>query len=155
MDKFVKMETLRYQRMNEERLKQVLEIFVKTFNTAPWNEQWTLETAYKRLFPLVSNQQGVGLVCYYKDKPCGFILGVSEQDYDGMVFTIREFCVDTTMQRKNIGTSLYQELERELVKRKVVAINLLTLKGELPEKFYQKQGFDSSNKILYMDKKIL
>lgn len=155
MDKFVKMDTLRYQTLNEESVKQVLEIFVKTFNTAPWNEQWTQETAYKRLYPLVSNQQGVGLVCYYKDRLCGFILGVTEQDYEGIVFTIREFCIDPSMQGKHIGTSLYQELERELVKRKVVAINLLTLKGELPEKFYQRQGFDSSNKILYMDKKIL
>lgn len=147
------MEELCYQVLDTNMVEDIVNIFVKTFNEAPWNEQWTKKTAYNRLYPLIEHG-GFGLVCYYQKNICGFILGVEEQDYNGMAFTIREFCIDTSLQGKNIGTSLYQELEKCLKEKGIVSINLLTLKGQLPVKFYQKQGFEESTKITYMYKEL-
>ena len=40
---------MEYRELNETHLKDMATLFVKAFNTYPWNEEWTEEIAYKRL----------------------------------------------------------------------------------------------------------
>lgn len=144
-----------YKTLSIEILEEVTKMFITTFNSEPWNEHWTIETAYTRLQQWLAWQNSYGLVCYYEDNICGMILGHEEQDYQGVTFTIREFCIDNNMRGMGIGSKLYFALEKQLLEKQIQSINLLTIKGDMTEKFYQKIGFKNSKNIIYMEKHLL
>lgn len=36
-------------RINNEYIEACSKLYIKVFNDAPWNDKWTLDTAYRRL----------------------------------------------------------------------------------------------------------
>lgn len=135
-------------------LEEVTAMFVTTFNSEPWNEKWTKETASNRLKQWLQWDCSYGLVCYQQGCICGIILGHEEQNFDGITFSIREFCVANGMQGKGIGRSLYSVLETQLQQQNINSVNLLTLNKHQTISFYQKLGYTQSKNSIYMDKSI-
>lgn len=143
-----------YKRISEDMLVEIVELFIESFNSLPWNDNWTTETACKRLYPLVHTEGFWGLCAYLDSKMCGFVMGVFEQYCDEVEFSIREFAVKNTGRGQGLGSQLFKELEKDLTKMGVKRIKLLTLKGNLTERFYEKNGFHTNSKIAYMHKTI-
>lgn len=144
-----------YKPITSTILEEIAEMFVATFNSEPWNEKWTKETAYTRLKQWLEWNNCYGLACYHNETICGMILGHEEQNYAGITFTIREFCIDNSMRGKGIGTKLYTALEKQLKEKQIQTIMLLTIKGDMTEKFYQKLGFETSKAIIFMEKHLV
>ena len=86
---------MEYRELNETHLKDMATLFVKAFNTYPWNEEWTEEIAYKRLAQMINCDGFYGMVAIKDSQIVGMIFGRQEQYYNGVIFEIKEFCFAT------------------------------------------------------------
>ncbi|BDG47260.1 hypothetical protein [Parageobacillus sp. KH3-4] len=62
-----------------DNLKQCIEF--KVFNSEPWNESWTYETAKERLTDLFHAPKFAGFFWKNNETPIGFIAGNSKTTY--------------------------------------------------------------------------
>jgi len=139
--------------MKKENLNQYATLFRNVFNETPWNDKWTIETAYKRILEMMEVPNFFGMAEYVDDKLVGVIFGRSEQYFDGVYFQIQEFFVDNKMQGQGIGTELLNRFTDELKRNGISQIFLLTLKGKMTEGFYNRKGFITSNQMVFLYKK--
>lgn len=129
-------------------------LFIKAFNAPPWNDQWTIETASKRLLDFINTPGFYGLAEYEGDTVVGMILGRSEQYYNGVSFQILEFCVDSSRQGQGIGKGLLHAMIAKLKEKDITNVFLLTLRGESTEGFYARNGFQIDESMLRMNMKL-
>lgn len=47
---------MKFKEMTLKDIELVAELYVKTFNSEPWNDSWTIETATKRLTQMMDAQ---------------------------------------------------------------------------------------------------
>ncbi|NFA59625.1 GNAT family N-acetyltransferase [Clostridium sporogenes] len=135
-------------------IKEVVDIYMNTFNSPPWNDKWTIETASKRLYQMINCESSYGLVAYEDELICGIILGNEEQYYDGIVFNIKEFCVRNDIRNKGLGTKIFEEFENRLKGKGMTKITLVTTKDYRTEGFYKKRGLESNNEMVVMEKEL-
>ncbi len=145
---------LQYRVFTTADIPLAAELYVHAFNAPPWNDQWTTETASKRLTQMLNRDSAYGLLAYDEDGLCGLIVGDEEQFYDGPQFQIREFCVDNSRRGQGLGTAIYRELEQRMKQRGVVTMLLYTLRHPATEGFYRRQGFVEAEELALMCKKI-
>ena len=139
--------------MKKENLNQYATLFRNVFNSTPWNDSWTIETASKRIEEMMNVSTFLGMAEYVDGRLAGVIFGRSEQYFDGVYFQIQEFFVDNKMQGQGIGTKLLNIFVNELEKNGISQIYLLTSKGEMTEYFYNKKGFITSNEMVLLYKR--
>lgn len=141
-----------YREIVLEDVSALAKIYAETFNSDPWYDKWTLETAEKRLSQMIKNGGFFGVLSYDESGITGMIMGESEQYFDGVVFNIKEYCVKNDLRGKGIGTELLREFERRLrgmgIREAVLMTNLED------EEFYKKRGFNRSRGIIYMGKEL-
>lgn len=141
-----------YREIVLEDVSALAKIYAETFNSDPWYDKWTLETAEKRLSQMTKNGGFFGVLSYDESGITGMIMGESEQYFDGVVFNIKEYCVKNDLRGKGIGTELLREFERRLrgmgIREAVLMTNLED------EEFYKKRGFNRSRGIIYMGKEL-
>jgi GNAT superfamily N-acetyltransferase len=140
--------------IKKEHLLECSKLYVKVFNSEPWNDQWTLESAYKRLYDFYISANFTGYFYYENDNILGVILGNCEQFYDGIYYEIKELFVDNEQQGKKIGSILLEEAERRLKEINVTSIFLLTSRGNKTNEFYRKNHYLENDSMVVMGKKI-
>lgn len=145
---------LRYEKITESYLDELARLYKDTFNAAPWNDEWTFETARKRLQQLLHSEDSFGLCVYQGGQLCGAVLGVLEQYFDGPMYNLHEYWVKNEMRGKGIGSKLFTETEKRLLERGVKNIILITAKGDATEHFYHKQGMGTDPDMVFMSKRI-
>jgi aminoglycoside 6'-N-acetyltransferase I len=143
-----------YKKISEDMLDEIIELFVETFNSQPWNDNWTVQTSSKRLCPIIFTEGFFGLSAYQDNKICGFTMGFFEQYCDEKEFIIKEFAIRNMGRGRGLGSQLLMEFEKRLREMGVKKIILLTLKGNLTEHFYEKNGFKTNTKMAFMNKTI-
>lgn len=147
-------EELHYEEMKESHLDELARLYKDTFNAAPWNDEWTFETARKRLYMMLHTEVSFGLCAYREGQICGAVLGAMEQFYDGLMFEVKEYWVKNEMRGKGIGSKLFAEMEKRLRERGVKNVILITAKGDATEHFYHKQGMGTEPDMVFMTKRI-
>lgn len=145
---------MNYREITYQDLSEMTELYIASFNAAPWHDHWTAETAGKRLRQMMQRASSYGLLAYDELGLCGLVLGDEEQFYDGTQFQIREFCINNMRRGQGLGSTLYRELERRLLEQGVLEIVLYTLHHPATEGFYQHMGFATSADIVFMSKKL-
>lgn len=141
--------------MIEERdLKEISEVYVEVFNTEPWNDNWTSQTAYNRLKDIFESPKFVGLKYSLDGQVKGAVLGNCEQWYEGMHFNVREMFVSSDLQGKGIGTQLLDQIEIEVKKKDVRTLILFTEKDCETDNFYRKNGFGELDFMSMLEKSI-
>ena len=143
-----------YKNYEEKYLDKMIQIFINSFNAAPWNDKWTPAVVEKRLLQIINTEGYQGLLAFEDDKMVGLILGVEEYTYQGREFVIKELCVDTATKGKGVGTSLLQELETRLQSQGYDKITLMTLKSSATLGFYKKQNYKETPTLVYMEKSL-
>ena len=136
--------------MRLEQLSEYAALYVSVFNSEPWNDKWTDETAGERLKLMINTPAFIGKALYCGSELMGFILGQKERSFDGMHFQIVEFCVKAAEQKKGYGKALLKALENELTDIGVVSIYLLTSKGDRTEGWYRHNGFYTAEGMILM-----
>ena len=79
-----------FKEITLDDIDELARMYVETFNAPPWNDNWTLETASKRLKQFINCEDFYGIKAYKSDILCGMILGNQEQFYDGIMFNIKD-----------------------------------------------------------------
>lgn len=143
-----------YKDMNINDVAEIAKMYIETFNSPPWNDKWTTETATKRLSQMINVEDFYGMCAYIDNQLCGMILGSKEQFFDGVMFNIKEFCVKNSLRGQGIGTEILKEFETRLRNCGIGEIILLTSKGDGTEGFYQKRGLESYNGMVMMGKRL-
>ena len=136
--------------MNLAHLIEYTELFVSVFNSEPWNDSWTKETASIRIENMMKTDTFLGKAIYCENDLKGIIWGQKEQYYNGIHFQIQEFCVKNTEQNKGYGKALLQALKEELSAIGVTNTYLITSKGAKTEGYYAKRGFITSDYMILM-----
>lgn len=132
-------------------IKEYAKLFCSVFNSEPWNDQWTEETALLRIENMMNTNTFIGKALYSQNDLKGFIFGQKEYFFDGIHFQIQEFCVKTSEQKNGYGKYLLQALKDELTHiGGVTNIFLITLRGDRTEGYYQKKGFVTSDEMILM-----
>lgn len=136
--------------MELAHLNEYAELFADVFNSEPWNDSWTMETAFIRIENMMKTNTFIGKALYCEKALKGMIWGQKEQFYDGIHFQIQEFCVKSTEQNKGYGKALLNALKEELSAIGVTNTYLITSKGERTEGYYAKRGFVTSDYMILM-----
>ncbi|RST60252.1 GNAT family N-acetyltransferase [Siminovitchia terrae] len=140
--------------ITNEKIEKCIELYINVFNSGPWNETWTYQTAKERLTDLMLTPKFLGFLLYENDNLIGFIAGNSKKTFTGLTFYIAEFCINNQIQGKGYGSKLLLYLEEELTKRDIYSIYLLTATGGHAEAFYLKNNYSINVDRIVM-KKIL
>ena len=135
-------------------LNDLVEVFIEAFNSEPWNDEWTIDSASKRLQQMIRCDGFYGLAAYSEDKLVGLILGNCAYYYDGIDFVVKEFCVDKNIKGKGIGSILLDEFTSRLKDKEIRRIILNTYRGEATEGFYIRKGFNTIEDMICMSKEI-
>ena len=116
--------------------------------------RWTYNIAKIRLEQnfLTPSFYGVGL--YDKSELLGFAIGCFKQYDDLLIYYLEEILVFKEYQNKGLGTKLLQELEFLVKKQGAEKINLSTTNEKKHQKFYSRLGFEKSDFLVPMLKKI-
>lgn len=145
---------IEYEEISIVHINDLAKMYVDTFNSEPWNDKWTIETAEKRLRQMINVEDFYGISAYKQGELCGMILGSKEQFYDGVMFNIKEFCVRNGMRGQGIGSEIFEEFQRKLKVSGVTEIILFTSKGDYTEHFYHNHGLESYNGLVFMGKQL-
>ncbi len=141
-----------YKEIQKEDIAELARLYVEAFNSPPWNDKWTEETASNRLMQMLNCDGFFGLAYCEKDTIQGLILGNHEYFYDGMHFYIKEFCVDIKLRHSGIGSALLEEFNQRLKAKGIDEIILFTSKTDGTEGFYHKRGLKSYHSMVMMGK---
>lgn len=141
-----------FEEIKKSDLESIAKVYVKTFNSEPWNDKWTTQLAHKRLLQMASCEGFYGLMLKDSDNIVGIILGNHEYYFTGMQFNIKEFCIDVDFQGKGFGKELLNEFTVRLKEKGIIEIYLFTSKEQ--SEFYKKCGFWELNNIVFMNKEI-
>lgn len=88
------------ENMSLNNISDYSRLFASVFNSEPWNDKWTEETAGLRLENMMNTNTFVGKLLYCGNELKGFIFGQKEYYYNGIHFQIQEFCVLTGEQKR-------------------------------------------------------
>ncbi|RSL29243.1 N-acetyltransferase [Salibacterium salarium] len=144
----------RIELMTIDKLEQCIELYMKVFNSEPWNETWSYEVAKERLSDIINTPKFLGFSLYIEDSLIGFIAGNNKKSYQGLTYYLAELCVSNEIQGKGYGTKLLKFLENELKYRDTKSLYLLTSNGGLAEAFYKKNGYQINDNRLVIRKNL-
>lgn len=136
--------------MNLEHLTEYAALFAAVFNSEPWNDAWTAETAAIRIENMMKTNTFIGKAIYGEHELKGLIWGQKEQYYNGIHFQIQEFCVKQSAQKMGYGKALLTALKAELSALGVTNTYLITARGDSTEGYYAKRGFVTSDTMVLM-----
>lgn len=141
-----------FREIEKKDLEGLIEIYIEAFNREPWNDNWTIETAAKRLENMMNDSGFYGITLVEEEIIYGFILGHEEQFYDGVIFNIKEFCTNSKKQGNGYGEKLLLELEKRLHGKGIKEIILMTTRDDKAEGFYKRRGYKSHSNLVMMGK---
>lgn len=140
--------------ISEEHLIECAGLYVRVFNSEPWNDQWTVESAHKRLRDIYLSPGFTGVLFLKDGRVKAAIMVNCEEWFEGRHFNLREMFVETELQGKTIGSELLTELETRLKELGVRTVILFTSKGNRTNSFYRKIGFYELDSMVMMAKDI-
>jgi aminoglycoside 6'-N-acetyltransferase I len=140
------------RKLTNDDLVELVSLYVNVFNSEPWNDKWTEDTAFIRLIDIMNNAGFIGLAYEEKGEIVGAVLGNREQYFNGIHFFVKEMFVRVEDQKKGVGSKLLEELEKEAKKESVINIYLFTSKGNGTYDFYVKNNFKELKSMCMMGK---
>jgi len=145
---------MRIEKLDEKHLKECSLMYIETFNSEPWNDNWNETTSFKRLKDIYDTPGFLGLVVFDQNQLKAAVLGNLEQWYDGYMYNLKEIFVNQEEKRSGIGSYLIVELEKMIKELGVNSISLFTSRGDLTEEFYIKNSFITKDNMIMMCKNI-
>jgi GNAT superfamily N-acetyltransferase len=142
------------QCLKDDNLRSCAELYVEVFNSAPWNDDWTLDTAYKRLHDIFMTPNFVGVVYEEDNKIKGAVFGNCEYWYQGMHYNLKEMFVSQKFQGTGIGSKLLKAVQESIKEYNVNTLILFTSKGNKTSDFYKKNAFNELESMAMMAKNI-
>jgi GNAT superfamily N-acetyltransferase len=139
------------QRFDIDRLKECVNLYMKTYSREPWNESWESMDVVKNLFiNHYKNNYFIGYIAIKNEKVVGVSLGFTKPWIKGLEYYIDEFFIDPDYQRQGIGSKLMTCIKDELIAMDIHAIILATNRGYPAHTFYEKEGFNVLESLIFL-----
>lgn len=122
-----------------KQIEQSAEIYPGAYNTEPWNDNWTTETATALLTCYYNTPGFIGWIAKQNDKIIGCVIGNVEPYYSGNIFILKEVFVSVSSQETGVGSSLLTIMKNDLKKIDIKMVMLGTRRSIF--QFYTKSGF--------------
>jgi GNAT superfamily N-acetyltransferase len=122
-----------------ESLEQCAEMYAAAYNTEPWNDNWTRETATALLTCYFNTPNFMGWIARHGDIIIGCAIGNIEPYYSGNIFILKEVFVSVNSQRSGVGSALLATVKKEMKNIDVKMIMLFTRRSVFD--FYTRMGF--------------
>jgi aminoglycoside 6'-N-acetyltransferase I len=118
-------------------------LFVEAYQKV-YAEPWTLESGQIRINEIFKQSSGYCRILKNDQTIIGFIIARPFGWYDGNRLWIEEFVIDEQFRGKGFGNKLLRSIYEKAKSENMTGFSLLSKKGSLAFKFYQKKGFDSA-----------
>lgn len=140
------------RKVNCNDYDEIARVMMKAFKNPPWNETWDYHLAYQRIEQLDDGNYTRCYVLKQDDRIVGVLCGRLVTYVDTLELMIEDFYVDPDYQRQGIGSKLMNAVAEEL--KEVDYFTLLTGRDFYSVDFYQKNGFEIKDSLVFMYKKI-
>ena len=128
------------KRINQKDIPTLAVPMATAYSEEPWNENWTQETAERRIRAVLGNFEAMGLAALEDGKIIGAVLGNVDPYAEEDFFFVSELFVIPEKKKQGIGKQLLAELEKALIEKKVNVIQLISI--DYNEPFYNKCGLN-------------
>ena len=118
------------------------EVFMQTFNSPPWNDQFTIETAGIYLQELVDNKRFVGYTLWVDELLIGAAFCHMRYNWRGDEFCLDIIYISPDYQGKGYGSVILDAVEKSAKENNCMNITLSTSANAPACKLYKKFGFD-------------
>jgi aminoglycoside 6'-N-acetyltransferase I len=136
---------MNYTMIELEDIVEIADVFKTTFNSPPWNDSWSKESAVNRINLQISNINSLGFKATHNNIPIGFVLGNYTGFPEGTGFFIDDLCINPDYQNMGIGKALLEAVENDLKNRNINIIITTTAKGMKSFDFYINNGFNENS----------
>lgn len=141
-----------FRELTIENLEELIERYISYYNSE--NGKWTYDLAKRRLGQIFMTPDFYGIGLYSGSEMLGFAIGWFKQFDDIQLFYLEEILVFKEYQNKGFGSIILKELESLVKRLGAQKINLLTTYGDKHQKFYSRLGYEKSDFLIPMIKKI-
>lgn len=129
--------------LDETYLSQMAELYKRTFEQIPWNDNWNDSdqlTEYMKEISSSFHSLNYGLLI--DGNLSALSIGMIRHWWEGTNYNIEEFCVSPDIQGQGIGSRFMKMIETDIKKRGLSGIFLQTDNDKPSYQFYQKNGFN-------------
>ena len=134
---------------------QCCELFIQVFNSEPWKDCWTNDTANTYLHELLDNKRFFGYTLWDSDLLIGVVFCRMKNHYKGNEIFIDEMYISSVYQNKGHGTELMEAVEEYAKQNSAISITLLTGTDTPAFEFYKKFGCKELEHLAFMYKRIV
>jgi len=142
---------MKIRNAKKKDLKEIVRIFITGSKKPPYLQKWTKKSATDDLKPFLKKKEL--WVAVLNEKIIGFILvGISSSNKK--IAYIDELWVTENYQRKGIGKSLLEFIEKYHKKKGVDKIRFTSYRKSKASGFYKKLNYEESKECILMEKKL-
>ena len=130
---------------DQSDIPNAAQMLCRVYAGAPWNENWSLERAEKRISSYLSGSHLKGYALIIETQIIGYLFGRIITAAECNSFYVDEIFVHPHYQRKGCGTMALNALQEELQKDGICKIELHTIAEDA--NFYEKNGFTKTSYV--------
>ncbi|MDB5158369.1 MAG: Spermine/spermidine acetyltransferase [Mucilaginibacter sp.] len=131
-----------------KQIKKCAKFYPAAYNTEPWNDNWTYETATALLSCYYNTPKFVGWIAAIDEMIIGCAIGNIEPYYSGNIFILKELFVAVDAQNSGAGSSLLATVKNDMDEAGVKMTILFTRRPIVD--FYTKSGFIEMEGVVAM-----
>jgi aminoglycoside 6'-N-acetyltransferase I len=135
-------------------LEQCALVMIEAYNSPPWNDHWTMETATRFLQEFVDNRRFFGFTLWEGGALIGAAFCREKTWWTRDEIFVEEFYVSPRYQRQGYGKQLLLAIEDYIKEHSLAGFTLLTNRYMPAVAFYQKNDFTLADHVAFMYKVI-
>lgn len=140
--------------ITEENVHECVAVYMKAYNCPPWNYHWTEDRAKEYLAEYVGCKTFKGFALYVDNTLVAAVLAHTKTWWTNKQLMIDEFFVSQDHQRKGYGKILLSYCDRYASEHQIQSIVLMTNKYMPSYRFYDKEGYTTTEQYVFMFKQV-
>lgn len=129
-------------------------VYLKAYNSAPWNYHWTFDKARTYLLEYMNCKQFAGFALYDEGKIAGAAFAHTKTWWTNQQLMIDEFFISQDRQRMGYGKKLLAYCDQYAAEQQIGSVVLMTNKYMPSFKFYDKEGYTMTEQYVFMFKQV-
>ena len=135
-------------RITPGHLDAIVDIFLDVYNGPPWNDSWERENARAYLAAFMANPHFIGYALELDNCCQGACFGKVRYWWQGTEYYISEIFVARPVQRQGRGAAFMEMIQADLTQKGIHTITLLTDRQSGADRFYDRQGFRTKERVV-------
>ena len=142
------------QPITKQNFEDCIDVFISAYNQAPWNYNWTFPKAKQYLSEYVDRPNFIGFILYDDHKAVGAAFGHQKTWWINQQLMIDEFFISSKKQKMGYGKTLMNHCNQYAQQHDIQLSILMTNKYMPAYKFYDKQGYTTTEQYVFMFKQL-